>query len=96
MAPLDLQPSIEESKRTTRCLEGAAEIQNSFVAQCGICANQGRFEWLAAFIRGFKREASGLQVDRSTVCPMRFEGAVRKERKADYVSLLREVSTIKH
>jgi hypothetical protein len=58
--------------------------------------NQERFEWLATSIRGFKGEASVLQVQ--AIDDLSFDvlqEKFREERKPDYTELIREVKKLK-
>lgn len=58
--------------------------------------NQERFEWLAASIRGFKGEASVLQVQAIDDLPFDIlQEKFREERKPDYTELIREVKKLK-
>jgi hypothetical protein len=58
--------------------------------------NQERFEWLATAIRGFKGEASVLQVQAIDDLPSDLlKDQFREERKPDYMALIREVQQLK-
>jgi hypothetical protein len=58
--------------------------------------NQERFEWLATAIRGFKGEASVLQVQAIDDLPSDvLKEQFREERKPDYTALIREVQQLK-
>jgi hypothetical protein len=58
--------------------------------------NQERFEWLATAIRGFKGEASVLQVQAIDDLPSDvLKEQFREQRKPDYTALIREVQQLK-
>src|SRR5579859_3888364 len=59
-------------------------------------ANQERFEWLATAIRGFKGEASVLQIQSIDDLPSDvLKELFREERKPDYTALIRELQQLK-
>ncbi|MCU1248613.1 MAG: hypothetical protein JWQ49_1642 [Edaphobacter sp.] len=59
-------------------------------------ANQERLEWLATAIRGFKGEASVLQVLAIDDLPSdALKEQFREERKPDYTALIRELQQLK-
>ena len=75
---------------------GTFALRNSGYVLPNTPVNQERLEWLATAIRGFKGEASVLQVLAiddlpSDVLKERF----REERKPDYTALIREVQQLK-
>jgi hypothetical protein len=75
---------------------GTLALRNSGYVLPNTPTNQERFEWLATTIRGFKGEASVLQVHAiddlpSDVLKERF----RDERKPDYTALIRQVQQLK-
>ena len=75
---------------------GTLALRNSGYVLPNTPVNQERLEWLATAIRGFKGEASVLQVLAiddlpSDVLQERF----REERKPDYTALIREVQQLK-
>src|SRR6267143_619502 len=58
--------------------------------------NQERFEWLATAIRGFKGEASVLQVQAiDDLTSDALKDQFRAERKPDYTALIRQVQQLK-
>ena len=58
--------------------------------------NRERLEWLASTIRGFKGEASVLQVRAIDDLPDDvLKGKFRESRKPDYVALIREIQSLK-
>jgi hypothetical protein len=59
-------------------------------------ANQERLEWLATAIRGFKGEASAVQVLAIDDLPSdALKEQFREERKPDYTALIRELQQLK-
>jgi hypothetical protein len=75
---------------------GTLPLRNSGYVLPNTPVNQERFEWLATAIRGFKGEASVLQVRAIDDLPddalkMKF----REERKSDYVQVIRELQSLK-
>ena len=75
---------------------GALALRNSGYVLPNTSANQERLEWLAMAIRGFKGEASVLQVvaidDLSSDL---LKEKFREERKPDYTALIRELQQLK-
>ena len=75
---------------------GTLSLRNSGYLLPNNSTNQERFEWLAASIRGFKGEASVLQVQSIDDLPNEvLKERFRKERQRDYVSFIREVKAVK-
>ena len=75
---------------------GTLSLRNSGYVLPNNPTNQERFEWLAASIRGFKGEASVLQVRSIDDLPNEvLKEKFRNERKPDYTSLIREVQAFK-
>jgi len=75
---------------------GTLALRNSGYALPNTPVNQERLEWLAAEIRGYKGEASVLQIQAiddlpSDVLKKRF----REERRPDYSGLIRELEQLK-
>ena len=71
-------------------------MRNSGYVLPNTSANQERFEWLATAIRGFKGEASVLQVQEIDDLPSEvLKEQFREERKPDYAALIREVQQLK-
>jgi hypothetical protein len=76
---------------------GTLSLRNSGYVLPNNPANQERFEWLAASIRGFKGEASVLQVRSIDDLPNEvLKERFRDERKPDYSAFIREVQGVKH
>ena len=76
---------------------GTLSLRNSGYVLPNSPTNQERFEWLAASIRGFKGEASVLQVRSIDDLPDEvLKERFRDERKPDYTSFIREVQVVKH
>jgi hypothetical protein len=76
---------------------GTLPLRNSGYVLPNTPANQERFEWLATSIRGFKGEASVLQVRSIDDLPNEtLKDRFRDERKSDYTSLVLEVRSLKH
>jgi hypothetical protein len=76
---------------------GTFALRNSGYVLPNTSANQERFEWLAASIRGFKGEASVLQVRAIDDLPNEdLKDKFREERRPDYTALIREVQSLKH
>lgn len=76
---------------------GTLSLRNSGYVLPNNPTNQERFEWLAASIRGFKGEASVLQVRSIDDLPNEvLKERFRDERKTDYTSFIREVRAVKH
>lgn len=75
---------------------GTLALRNSGYVLPNTPMNQERFEWLATSIRGFKGEASVLQVQAIDDLPSDvLKEKFREERKPDYTALLREVKELK-
>jgi len=75
---------------------GSLALRNSGYVLPNSPANQERFEWLATAVRGFKGEASVLQVKAIDDLPSDIlKGKFRELRKPDYESLLREIRGLK-
>src|ERR1700752_2838800 len=75
---------------------GTLPLRNSGYVLPNPPANQERFEWLATTIRGFKGEASVLQVQAIDDLPSDIlKEKFREERKPDYMALIREVQRLK-
>src|SRR5439155_14852556 len=75
---------------------GTLALRNSGYVLPNTPANQERFEWLATTIRGFKGEASVLQVQAIDDLPSEIlKEKFREERKPDYTALIREVRQLK-
>ena len=75
---------------------GTLALRNSGYLLPNTPANQERFEWLATAIRGFKGEASVLQVLAIDDLPSDvLKEKFREERKPDYTALIREVQQLK-
>jgi hypothetical protein len=75
---------------------GTLALRNSGYVLPNTPSNQERFEWLATAIRGFKGEASVLQVHAiDDLPPDALKGQFREERKPDYTALIREVQQLK-
>lgn len=75
---------------------GTLPLRNSGYVLPNTPANHERFEWLATSIRGFKGEASVVQVQAIDDLPDDvLKEKFREERKPDYVELIREIKAIK-
>lgn len=75
---------------------GTLPLRNSGYVLPNMPANQERFEWLATAIRGFKGEASILQVQAIDDLPSDvLQEKFREEREPDYAALMREVQQLK-
>jgi len=75
---------------------GTLSLRNSGYVLPNTATNQERFEWLATMIRGFKGEASVLQVQAIDDLPSDvLKEQFRQERKSDYTVLIREVQQLK-
>jgi hypothetical protein len=71
-------------------------LRNSGYVLPNTTSNQERLEWLATAIRGFKGEASVLQVQAiDDLPPDALKEQFREERKPDYTALIREVQQLK-
>lgn len=75
---------------------GTLALRNSGYVLPNTPMNQERFEWLATTIRGFKGEASVLQVQAIDDLPFDvLQEKFREERRADYSALIRDVKKLK-
>src|SRR5215470_11153228 len=75
---------------------GTLALRNSGYVLPNTPANQERFEWLATTIRGFKGEASVLQVQAIDDLPSGLlREKFREERKPDYMAVIREVQQLR-
>jgi hypothetical protein len=75
---------------------GTLALRNSGYVLPNTPANQERLEWLATAIRGFKGEASVLQVLAIDDLPSDvLKEKFREERKSDYMALIRELQQLK-
>ena len=75
---------------------GTLSLRNSGYVLPNSPANQERFEWIAASIRGSKGEASVLQVRSIDDLPNEvLKERFREERKPDYMAMIREVQAFK-
>jgi hypothetical protein len=75
---------------------GTLALRNSGYVLPNTPANQERFEWLATAIRGFKGEASVLQVLAIDDLPSdALKEQFREERRPDYTALIRELQQLK-
>lgn len=75
---------------------GTLSLRNSGYVLPNTPANQERLEWLATSIRGFKGEASVLQVQAiDDLPPDMLKEQFREERKPDYTALMREIQQLK-
>jgi hypothetical protein len=75
---------------------GTLALRNSGYVLPNTPANQERLEWLATAIRGFKGEASVLQVLAIDDLPSEvLKEQFREERKPDYTALVRELQQVK-
>ena len=75
---------------------GALALRKSGYVLPNTPVNQERFEWLATAIRGFKGEASVLQIQViDDIPPDSLKDQFRKERKPDYTALIRDVRQLK-
>src|SRR4051812_9658365 len=93
-------PSKRTSERVqiSRKLQkyGTLALRNSGYVLPNTPANQERLEWLATAIRGFKGEASVLQVLAMDDLPSDvLKEKFREERKPYYMALIREVQQLK-
>lgn len=76
---------------------GAHSLRNSGYVLPNNPTNQERFAWLARSIRGFKGEASVLQVQAIDDLPSEnLKERFREDRKPDYTSVIREVQRLKY
>ncbi len=74
---------------------GTLALRNSGYVLPNTPANQERFEWLATAIRGFKGEASVLQVQAIDDLPSELlQEKFREERKPDYSALMHEIQQL--
>src|SRR5205823_9416099 len=75
---------------------GTLALRNSGYVLPNTPTNQERLEWLAIAIRGFKGEASVLQILAIDDLPSdMLKERFRDERKPDYTSLIREILPFK-
>jgi hypothetical protein len=75
---------------------GTLQLRSSGYVLPNRPVNQERFEWLATAIRGFKGEASVLQVQSIDNLPSDvLKGQFRQQRKPDYASLIKEIRQLK-
>jgi hypothetical protein len=75
---------------------GTLALRNSGYLLPNTPANQERFEWLAAMIRGFKGEASVLQIlEIDDLLPEKLKEQFQAARRPEYAALNREVQTLK-
>jgi hypothetical protein len=75
---------------------GALPLRNSGYVLPNTPTNQERFEWLATAVRGFRGEASVLQVQAIDDLPSDIlKGRFREQRKPDYEALIREIRGLK-
>src|SRR5260370_32695383 len=75
---------------------GTLALRNSGYVLPNTPANQERLEWLATAIRGFKGEASVLQVQAIDDLPSdMLKEQFREEPKPDYTALIRELQPLK-
>ena len=75
---------------------GTFPLRNSGYVLPDTRSNRERFEWLATSIRGFKGEASVLQVRAIDDLPDDvLKEKFRESRKPDYVALIREIQALK-
>ncbi len=93
-------PSKKASERVVvwRKLQkyGTLALRKSGYVLPNTSANQERLEWLATAIRGFKGEASVLQVQAIDDLPSDvLKEQFREVRKSDYTELIREVQQLK-
>jgi hypothetical protein len=75
---------------------GTLALRKSGYVLPNTSVNQERFEWLATAIRGFKGEASVLQIQTIDDIPSdALKEQFREERKPDYTALIRDVQQLK-
>src|SRR5437868_3227833 len=75
---------------------GTLALRNSGYVLPNTPVNQERLEWLATEIRGFKGEASVLEVQAIDDLPMEvLKQRFREERKPDYTALIRDLEPLK-
>ena len=75
---------------------GTLPLRNSGYVLPNRPVNQERFEWLATAIRGFKGEASVLQIQSIDDLPSdALKEQFREERKPDYALLIKEMQQLK-
>jgi hypothetical protein len=75
---------------------GTLPLRNSGYVLPNRPVNQERFEWLATAIRGFKGEASVLQIQSIDDLPSdALKEQFREERKPDYALLIKEIQQLK-
>src|SRR5260370_11740783 len=74
---------------------GTLALRNSGYVLPNTPANQERLQWMATAIRGFKGEASVLQVQAIDDLPSyMLKEQFREERKHDYTELIRELQPL--
>jgi hypothetical protein len=75
---------------------GTLALRNSGYVLPNTPENQERLEWLATAIRGFKGEASVLQIQAIDDLPSdALKEQFREERRPDYTALIREIEQLK-
>jgi hypothetical protein len=75
---------------------GTIPLRNSGYVLPNTPSNQERFEWIASSIRGFKGEASVLQIQAiDDLSPEVLKEQFRAARKSDYVAFVSEVQQLK-
>jgi len=75
---------------------GTLAIRNSGYLLPNTASNRERFEWLASSVRGFKGQASVLQVHAIDDLPNDLlKAKFQEERKKDYSELIREINSLK-
>src|SRR6266702_4321906 len=75
---------------------GTLALRNSGYVLPNTPANQERLEWLATTVRGFKGEASVLQVVAIDDLPSdALREQFREQRKPDYAALIRDLQQLK-
>jgi len=75
---------------------GTLALRNSGYVLPNTPVNQERLEWLATAIRGFKGEASVLQIQAiDDLPPDALKDQFREQRRPDYTALIREIERLK-
>src|SRR6266568_574370 len=75
---------------------GTLPLRNSGYVLPNAPANQERLEWLATAIRGFKGEASVLQIQAiDDLPPDALKEQFREGRRPDYTALIRDIEQLK-
>jgi len=75
---------------------GTLALRNSGYVLPNTPVNQERLEWLATAVRGFKGEASVLQIQAIDDLPSdRLKEHFREERRPDYAALIRDLDQLK-